>query len=50
MLADEDSGSSDKKEFRLWATGCAHVHTDKRWDRLSLADAITDSEEGGDEG
>lgn len=38
------------KEFRLWATGCAHVHTDKGRGRLSLVDAITDSEEGGDEG
>jgi len=38
------------REFRLWAAGCAHVHTDKRRGRLSLVDAITDSEEGGDEG
>ena len=38
------------KEFRLWATGCAHMHTDKGRGRLSLVDAITDSEEGGDEG
>ena len=49
-LGTEDLGVSDRKEFRLWAAGCAHVHTDKGHGRLSLADAITDSENGGDEG
>ena len=50
MLEKEGTDSSNKKEFRLWATGCAHVHTDKIHNRLSMTDAITDSEEGGDEG
>ena len=37
--------------FRLWATGCAHVGTDLRVSqRESLAEAIRQSEHGGDEG
>jgi len=38
------------KLFRLWVTGCAHVGTDKRHGRESLADAIRQSERGGEEG
>jgi len=34
------------KTFRLWATGCAHVGTDKRHKRESLAEAIRQSEQG----
>jgi len=38
-------------QFRLWATGCAHVGTDLRIaGRESLAEAIRQSEQGGDEG
>jgi hypothetical protein len=36
--------------FRLWASGCSHVGTDKRFGRESLAEAIRHSEQGGDEG
>ena len=36
--------------FRLWAFGDAHVGTDKRFGRDSLAEAITHSEFGGSEG
>lgn len=36
--------------FRLWVGGCAHLATDLKFGRKSLADAITDSERGGDEG
>lgn len=36
--------------FSVWATGCAHVGTDKRFGRESLAEAIRQSEYGGDEG
>ena len=37
--------------FRLWAFACAHVPTDmKRGPRESLADAIRQSERGGEEG
>lgn len=36
--------------FRLWAFGDAHVGTDKRYGRRSLAEAITHSEAGGSEG
>lgn len=37
--------------FRLWAMGCAHVHTDMEVSgRESLASAIRDSEQGGQEG
>jgi hypothetical protein len=36
--------------FRLWAGGCSHVTTDLSHGRRSLADAITDSERGGDQG
>jgi hypothetical protein len=36
--------------FHLWAMGCSHVGTDLKYDRESLADAIRQSEAGGDEG
>lgn len=36
--------------FRLWAFGDAHVGTDKRFGRSSLAEAISQSEFGGAEG
>lgn len=38
------------KQFRLWACGDSHVGTDLRHQRESLADAIRQSEFGGDEG
>ena len=38
-------------QFRLWASGCCHVGTDlSAAQRESLADAIRQSEQGGDEG
>jgi hypothetical protein len=37
-------------QFRLWAAGCAHVGLDLQRGRESLADAIRQSEQGGDEG
>ena len=36
--------------FKLWVGGCSHVHTDMKSGRRSLEDAITDSEQGGDDG
>lgn len=36
--------------FRLWAMGCSHVGTDLRHGRESLADAIRQSEHGGEQG
>ncbi len=42
--------SDGKNEFRLWVWGDAHVGTDLRHGRASLADAIRQSEEGGEEG
>src|SRR5262245_49267236 len=41
---------SSRKTFRLWAFGDAHVGTDKRHGRDSLAEAIIQSESGGAEG
>lgn len=38
------------RQFRLWACGDSHVGTDLRFKRESLADAIRQSESGGDEG
>ena len=37
-------------EFRLWAMGCAHVGSDIREGRESLADPLRHSERGGEEG
>jgi calcineurin-like phosphoesterase family protein len=43
--------SSASSEFRLWAMGCSHVHTDQEAaGRESLAEAIRQSEEGSDGG
>ncbi len=36
--------------FRLWANSDSHVDADKEHGRLSLADAVTDSDKRGDEG
>ena len=36
--------------FTVWATGCAHVGTESKFGRESLAEAIRQSEHGGDEG
>ena len=45
------SDIDDKKTFTLWAAGDAHVGTDLRvGNRTSLADALVQSERGGDEG
>ena len=41
---------SSKKIFRLWAFGEAHVGSDKKHERESLAEAITQSEFGGKDG
>lgn len=38
------------KTFRLWTMGCAHVGTDLRKGRESLAEAIRQSEFGGEQG
>ena len=38
------------RPLRLWAFGDAHVGTDKQFGRKSLADAISHSEFGGDDG
>jgi len=38
------------RQFRIWATGDAHVGTDLRNGRRSLAEAILQSERGGEEG
>lgn len=38
------------EQFRLWCFGDAHVGTDKRFGRSSLAEAITHSQVGGSEG
>ena len=37
-------------QLRLWAMCCSHVGTDLKFGRESLADAIRQSERGGDEG
>ena len=42
--------SDESPPLRLWAFGDAHVGTDKQFGRRSLADAISHSEFGGDEG
>src|SRR5450432_3739177 len=41
---------SSNKRFHLWAFGDAHVGTDIKHGRESLAEAITQSEFGGKEG
>lgn len=42
--------AGESRVFRLWAIGDAHVGTDLRRQRESLADAIRQSEFGGDQG
>ena len=42
--------SPPARQFRLWAIGDAHVGTDLRRNRESLADAIRQSEQGGKDG
>jgi hypothetical protein len=44
------SGVGGARRFRVWVSGCAHVGTDLRYGRESLADAIRQSEAGGAEG
>lgn len=38
------------RQFRLWGTCCSHVTTDIQFGRESLADALRQSESGGEEG
>ena len=42
--------TQDGAVLRLWVSGCAHVGTDLRFGRESLAEAIRQSEQGGAEG
>ena len=42
--------SETKDTFHLWAFSCTHVSTDLSKGRESLADALRQSEQGGDEG
>lgn len=45
------TAADDKREFRVWCFGCAHVGTDLRVSkRRSLAEAIEQSESGGADG
>jgi hypothetical protein len=44
------TSASRRDPFRLWAFGDAHVGTDKLHGRDSLAEAISQSEDGGSEG
>ena len=46
----DDADRKTGRVFRLWATGCAHVGTDLRAGRRSLAEAIGQSERGGPKG
>lgn len=50
MPEDHHDHRLPNNPFRLWAFGDAHVGTDKRYGRQSLAEAITHSESGGSEG
>jgi len=50
MAAAETSEPKNRKPFRLWAMGDAHVGTDLRHKRESLAEAIRQSEDGGKQG
>ncbi len=45
-----DAGLQSNKVFRLWAIGDAHVGTDLKRKRESLAEAIRQSEQGGKDG
>ncbi|HVG96156.1 MAG TPA: metallophosphoesterase, partial [Chloroflexota bacterium] len=42
--------TQDGVAFRVWVSGCSHVGTDLRFGRESLAEAIRQSEAGGDAG
>lgn len=42
--------AESRKPWTLWAFGDAHVGTDLRFGRTSLADALQQSEQGGDDG
>ncbi|MBM3357656.1 MAG: hypothetical protein FJY54_08000 [Betaproteobacteria bacterium] len=44
------SGAPGEQLFRVWATGCSHVHSDLRHGRRSLAEPIEQSEAGGAQG
>jgi len=48
--AASDEPSREANVFRVWTMGCAHVGTDLRRGRESLADAIRQSEFGGEKG
>ena len=48
--ASAQNGGNAPRAFRLWAIGDAHVGTDLKRNRESLAEAIRQSEEGGNEG
>src|SRR5688500_1278494 len=50
VVEDAMSTNSSGKTLRLWAFGDAHVGTDQRHGRDSLAEAIIHSEFGGTEG
>ena len=48
---DPSRTANSNQQFCLWAMGCSHVHTDmRRSGRESLAEAIRQSERGGDKG
>ena len=49
-LAPELVADEPPQQFRLWAIGDAHVETDLKHKRESLADAIRQSEQGGADG
>lgn len=49
-LAPALTADAAPKQFRLWAIGDAHVGTDTKKKRESLADAIRQSEQGGKNG
>jgi hypothetical protein len=50
VVEDEMPTESSRNTLRLWAFGDAHVGTDKRHGRDSLAEAIIQSESGGTDG
>src|SRR4051794_13656733 len=50
MLAGRAHARADRREFHVWAFGDAHVGTDIRRGRESLAEALRQSESGGAEG
>ena len=50
LAATPQKSSNGSRTFRLWAIGDAHVGTDLKRKRESLADAIRQSEQGGKNG